>query len=135
MSPAPALRRLAEAPIADLFDQRVHSRYPIMLELQYRMLKGGRVEHAGAGRTVNISSGGILFEANDLADHNGTIELVMNWPFLLDRVCNLKLIVRGHIVRRDGRRVAVKAEQHEFLTAGVVSQMARPTADRGASQV
>ena len=133
MSAAPAMRRIAAAPVTGGTDQRSHPRYPIALEMQYKVLKAGRTEHIGVGRTVNISSGGVLFEASDLRHEEGTIELAMNWPFLLDDVCNLKLVMRGNIVRRDRGRLAVKALQHEFRTAGVMSRMAHPSTDRGAS--
>jgi len=104
-------------------DQRVNERYPITLELQYKLLNKGRVEHLGIGRTLNISSGGVLFEADALLPATGPIELAMSWPFLLEGICNLKLVMRGRIVRCDtnSKVIAVRAEHHEFHTAGVRS--------------
>ena len=131
MSAAPAIRRFIEPLVTD-HDQRTHTRYPIALELQYKVMGGGRTEQVGVGRTVNISSRGVLFEADDAPDE-GSIEVAMNWPFLLDDVCYLKLIMRGHIVRRSDGLLAMKVAHHEFRTAGVVSQAARPSTDRGAS--
>jgi len=133
MYAAPATQRIEEPPVSGRIDQRSHPRYPIALELQYKVLREGRTEHIGVGQTVNISSGGVLFEASDLPHEQGMIELAMNWPFLLDEVCNLKLVMRGHIVRRDHGRLAVRAVQHEFRTAGVMSRMVHPSTDRGAS--
>jgi hypothetical protein len=106
-----------------LGDQRLNGRYPITLELQYKMLNKGRVEHLGLGRTLNISSGGVLFEADGHLPPNGPIELALSWPFLLEGICNLKLVMRGRVVRCDtgSRAIAVKAEYHEFHTAGVRS--------------
>ena len=116
-------------------DQRLNGRYPITLELQYKLLNKGRVEHLGAGRTLNISSGGVLFEADDRLPTSGPIELAMSWPFLLEGVCGLKLIMRGRIVRCDAgaKAIAVKAEYHEFRTSGVRSSKARAMATNGAS--
>ena len=133
MSPASALSHGAESFAFSLVDQRLHPRYPISLELHYRVLKGGRIEHSGVGRTLNISSGGVLFEANDIPFNVATIELVMSWPFVLDDVCALNLVMRGHVVRREDRKLAVKAAQHEFRTSGLVPRITRPAADRGAS--
>jgi hypothetical protein len=125
MSPAPALRRLGGSAESHRADPRLHPRYPITLDLKYKLLKGRRVEHLGCGRTLNISSGGVLFEANDtlegkdISNTNGLVELVMDWPLLLQKVCALKLVVRGRIVRHDTRRLALRIEQHEFRTAGL----------------
>ena len=76
-------------------DLRVHGRYPIALELQYKVLSKGRVERQGFGTTVNISSGGVLFEADKQLPDSGIIELAMNWPFLLDGMVTLKLVMSG----------------------------------------
>ncbi|HYM05729.1 MAG TPA: PilZ domain-containing protein [Terriglobales bacterium] len=98
-------------------EQRLHSRYPVALELQYKLLDRRRVERLGVGRTVNISSGGVLFEAEGPLP-GGPVELGINWPFLLDGVTKLKLIMSGQIVRTDAKTIAVKVEHHEFRTAG-----------------
>jgi hypothetical protein len=102
-------------------DQRSRGRYPIILELQYKLLRGGRVARTGSGRTLNISSGGVLFKTDDLLPERGAVELAMKWPFLLEGSCGLKLVMRGRIVRCDSnaRATAVRAESHEFRTAGM----------------
>jgi len=121
-----SLHRVAPAEI-NSGDQRLNGRYPITLELQYKLLNKGRVEHLGVGRTLNISSGGVLFEADGLLPPTGPIELALSWPFLLEGICNLKLVMRGRIVRCDtsSRAIAVKTEFHEFHTAGVRSSKVR----------
>lgn len=42
----------------------------------------------------------------------------MQWPFLLQGVCGLKLVMRGRIVRSggNGRATAVRADFREFRT-------------------
>lgn len=102
-------------------DQRANGRYPISLEVQYKVLRGDRVDRVGCGRTLNISSGGVLLETDDLLPPTGMVELAIQWPFLLREVCSLKLVMRGRIVRRDyqTKATAVRAEFHEFRTAGV----------------
>ena len=138
MSPAPALKRTVGSAENRRSDPRLHSRYPISLDLQYKILRGKHIEHFGGGRTVNISSGGVLFETSDLldlssvADDTGTVELAMDWPLLLQKVCAMKLVVRGRIVRQDSGRLALKIEQHEFRTAGVKARGTFPTVVGGA---
>ena len=102
-------------------DQRARNRYPITLELQYKLLDKGRVERVGVGRTVNISSNGVLFETDRSLPTGGSVELAMKWPFLLRGVCGLKLVIRGRIVRcpANTKVTAVRAESHEFRTTGV----------------
>lgn len=101
-------------------DQRSRERYPISLELQYKLLRGGRVKQVGTGRTLNISSGGVLIETEDQLPSRGMVEIAMQWPFLLQGVCGLKLVMRGHIVRsvENPRTTAIRAEFREFRTAG-----------------
>jgi hypothetical protein len=108
-------------------DQRLHQRYPIILNVEYKLLIKGRVERLGSGRTRNISSGGIFFEVDETLPVEGRMELAMDWPFLLEGVCALKLVIRGRIVRSDTKGIAVKIARHEFRTAGVRSRP-RPTA-------
>ena len=118
-------------PCQNRVDQRSKGRYPIALDLQYKVLRGGRVERAGVGRTVNISSGGVLFETDDLLPSRGSVELAMKWPFLLQGVCGLKLVMRGRIVRSasNGKATAVRADFHEFRTAGISHMKDREPVD------
>lgn len=104
-------------------DRRVNRRYPITLDLQYKLLNKGQAEHTGIGRTLNISSGGVLFEADTILPSRGPIEVAISWPFLLDGACKLKLVMRGRIMRcgTNPKVIAVKAQYHEFHTAGAHS--------------
>jgi len=121
MSPAPALAPAVRFLESHRADQRLNRRYPIALEIEYKLLRKGRVERLGLGRTLNVSSGGVLFEANEPLPAGSSIELLMYWPFLLEGVCPLKLVIHGSVVRSDGKRVAVQTKHHEFRTAGARS--------------
>ena len=116
-------------------DRRVNGRYPITLELRYKLLNRRRVEHLGTGRTLNISSGGVLFETDQLLPQTGFIEVAIQWPVLLREVCSLKLVMRGRIVRcdRNSKVIAIKAKYHEFLTAGVRAPKGRTMTAGGVS--
>lgn len=121
MGVAAALSRAVAPSTENSSDRRTKRRYPINLDVQYKLLKHRRVEYLGSGRTLNISSGGVLFETDGLMPAGGPIELALNWPFLLHGYCNLKLVIRGRIVRTNNRAIAIKAEFHEFRTAGARS--------------
>ena len=118
MSPAPATARTARLIEETATEHRSHQRYPIKLDVEYRILKKGRVER-GFGRTLNISSSGVFFETKSTVPSNGPIEVLLNWPFLLEGTCPLKLVMRGRIVRIDAKGVAIKFKHHEFRTAGI----------------
>jgi len=119
MGAVAALKRAVAPPTESSSDRRTKRRYPINLEVQYKVFKHRRVERLGLGRTLNISSGGVLFEADGHLPSSGPIELALNWPFLLHGSCNLKLVMRGRIVRTSNTAIAIRAEFHEFRTAGV----------------
>ena len=121
MSPAPALAPKVRFLEPHRVDQRLNRRYSITLEIEYKLLRKGRVERLGLGRTLNVSSGGVLFEANESLPAGSSIEILMQWPFLLEGVCPLKLVIHGSVVRSDSRRIAVRAKHHEFRTAGARS--------------
>jgi hypothetical protein len=119
MSAAPIAARTSGGSKKVLTEQRSHQRYPIELEMEYRLLAKGHSELlVGSGKTRNISSGGVLFEALGSRPAAGTIELMLTWPFLLEGVCPLKLIMKGRIVRSDIRGIAIQSNYHEFRTAG-----------------
>ena len=128
MSPAPALAPTVRFLESHRVDQRSNRRYPIALEIEYKLLRKGRVERLGIGRTLNVSSGGVLFEASESLPAGSSIELLMQWPFLLEGVCPLKLVIHGNVVRSDTKGVAVRSKHHEFRTAG-----ARPSRNQMSS--
>jgi len=139
MFPTPRSKFVEEPSQSNRTDTRLHHRYPIALDLQYKVLSNeGRVERYGFGRTVNFSSGGILFEAkeiietHDFLDDTNRIVLEIILPFMLSNVCASKLLVRGRIVRIDGERLAVKIDYREFRTAGFRGPINVPGNGRGA---
>ena len=124
MSSLPALSYSGASLVRRSTEQRYHVRFPIVLDVEYRFTRN-RIEHHGNGRTLDISSGGVLFET-DVAvagiefQRNQAIKLALHWPYVLDEKCALKLIVLGRFVRRQGKCIAVKIEQYRFHTAGLV---------------
>lgn len=108
------------------FERRSRQRFPLALAVEYRLL--GQGARWGCGCTSNISSRGVLFEIPEQESLSGLIEVVVNWPYILDGVCALKLVIRGRVVRIGGRSIAVASTQHEFRTAGPASARPREAA-------
>lgn len=98
------------------FERRSRQRFPLALAVEYRLLGPGA--RSGFGWTCNISSRGVLFELAEQETVSGLIEVVLNWPCVLDGMCALKLVMKGRVVRLEDRGVAVASTQHEFRTAG-----------------
>jgi hypothetical protein len=70
------------------------------------------------GKTVNISSTGVLFWAQEPVKRGKRLGLSISWPAQLDGECELKLVVTGRVVRCEGALVAIEIERYEFRTQG-----------------
>jgi hypothetical protein len=100
-------------------DRRRDRRYEIRLETRWKLIRRRRVLDSGVGHTVDLSSGGILFDPGRQLAAGLNVELAIAWPVLLRNIAPLQLIVSGRIVRCAANRAAVVMVQHEFRTLGV----------------
>ena len=116
-SPAPDRMKHSRKPWTD--GRRFSRRYPIVLDARWRLPKS-TVSEAGTGATINLSSGGVLFQADRQMPAGARIELSIAWPVLLRNVAPLQLRVIGDIVRVRGREAAVRIGEYEFRTVGMV---------------
>lgn len=99
------------------YDRRNPGRFPIDREIRFRMTNR-RNELVGAGRTVNMSSKGLLIRTEQKLLAGKRLEMAISWPAQLDHKCALKLIARGKVVRAEAGMAAVSIEQYEFRTLG-----------------
>lgn len=99
-------------------ERRRNSRFPIVQELRYRLLGGRGALPWGSGKTLDISSRGILFSAETPLPLGRRVELAVSWPAQLDGKCPMKLVARGKVVRCRGNDVAVEIDKYEFRTQG-----------------
>jgi hypothetical protein len=114
MSPTPAKARGTGSPDAREVERRLHCRYPITLDVEYKLLPTGSGEQIGIGKTVNISGVGVLFEATDALPARREVEVLIHWPLLKEGTSPLKLVMYGRVIRSDGKLVAVRVSRHEF---------------------
>src|SRR5512142_180835 len=99
-------------------ERRLSGRFPIQQEVLYTLLDGkGRCE-ACAGKTVDMSSRGILFTTTEAIYPGKRLELAVNWPARLDGTCRLKLVALGRVVRSEGHQAAVTIEQYTSSAQG-----------------
>ena len=95
-------------------ERRGSKRMPIERDVRYSMLGLG----AGSGRTVNISSGGVLFTTQSRLREGAEVELAISWPALLNNRIPIKLVVTGRLTRANGPHAAMHIERYEFKTRG-----------------
>jgi hypothetical protein len=106
-------------------DRRESSRFPLQQEMQYRVLNSKLERICGTGRTLDMSSTGILFSTEQRLQLGRLVEVAVNWPARLDGKCPLKFVAVGRVVRSEPHSAALRIERYEFRTrATAVAQAA-----------
>jgi hypothetical protein len=100
-------------------DRRTSDRFPIEREVRYKILNKKTGEECGIGRTVNMSSNGVLFTTDQLLLPGRRVEVSISWPAQLNNRCALRLVARGRVVRFDDGKAAMEIQQYEFKTQAV----------------
>ena len=100
-------------------DRRTSDRFPIEREVRFKVLSKRNGEEAGIGKTVNMSSTGVLFTTDHLLIPGRRLEVSISWPAQLNNRCALRLVARGRVVRFDDGRAAMEIQQYEFKTQAV----------------
>jgi len=108
-------------------ERRSAARFAIEQEVRYKLFNRHGVE-VGVGKTLNISSRGLLFTTEHALSPGERLEVSVNWPVQLDNHCGLKLVTTGRVVRAQPGMAAVSIERYEFRT-----QSARTFAANGRS--
>ena len=90
-------------------------------EVRFRVLTRKSGEEAGTGKTINMSSSGVLFVTDQMLLPGRRLEISISWPAQLNNACPLKLVAKGRIVRVEDGRTAVEIQQYEFRTQGKAS--------------
>lgn len=106
-------------------DRRGNDRFPIVREVRYKIMNPRGTVEIGTGETINISSAGVLFNAQTPMTPGKRLELSISWPAQLDGKCGLKLVARGRVIRCHGTKVAIEIDNYEFRTAGSGRLMAK----------
>lgn len=96
-------------------DRRRNIRFPLEMELRYRPT--ARAGEWVDGRSVNISSSGLLLRSSSVPQRGSKVQMAVTWPKLLDDRIPLRLVVQARVVRADGDQAAVRFDRFEFRTA------------------
>jgi c-di-GMP-binding flagellar brake protein YcgR len=98
-------------------ERRSAVRFPIEQEVRYRVLNKNSVE-TGTGKTLNMSSTGVLFSTERDVHVGDRLEVSVNWPAQLDHKCPLKFVTAGRVVRTEAAKAAIAIHRYEFRTQG-----------------
>lgn len=98
-------------------ERRSAVRFPIEQEVRYKIYNRNTIE-VGSGKTVNMSSNGVLFTTERQLNPGERVELAVAWPAQLDNRCALKLVTTGRVVRSEPGKAAISIERYEFRTQG-----------------
>jgi PilZ domain len=108
--------RSAELPDVSGTERRRSSRFPIERELRYKTLNQRAEVLAGNGKTLNISSSGVLFTTDHELPVGTRLEISISWPAQLNERCFLNLVARGRVTRHLKGQLALQIQQYEFRT-------------------
>jgi hypothetical protein len=100
----------------DRNDRRAKDRFPIEREVRYKILNRKNADEVGFGKTINMSSNGVLFSTEHHLLPGKRLELSISWPAQLDSKISLNLVARGRVVRSEEGRAAIEIHQCEFRT-------------------
>jgi hypothetical protein len=102
-------------------ERRASSRFPIERELRYKTLSQRAETVNGVGKTLNISSSGVLFTSVHDLPIGTRLEVSISWPAQLNERCLLNLVARGRITRQEQGQLALQIQQYEFRTQSLSS--------------
>ena len=92
---------------------------PIERDVRYKVLGGKKtIKQAGLGKTLNMSSGGMLFTTESPLPAGERVEIAVSWPAQLNDTLPLKLVAMGRLVRAEDAQAAIAVERYEFKTRG-----------------
>lgn len=105
---------------------RAKIRYPIRMTLRYSLFRRKRVLKTGRGTTINMSSSGILFEAEESLPSGYIVHLAIGWPGRIDDRAGLVLHLTARTVRGQANSTAAVIVRHDFHVRSL-----RDAEDRG----
>jgi len=97
-------------------DRRGADRFPIERDVRFKVLNRKTAEEMGSGKTINMSSNGVLFTTDQYLLPGRRLEISISWPAQLNSKVALKLVARGRVVRCDEGKAAIEIHQYEFRT-------------------
>src|SRR5258708_20306913 len=99
-------------------DRGSANRVRIEGDVRYKVLGGKKtIKQVGTGKTVNMSSGGVLFTTETPLPEGERVELAVSWPAQLNDTLPLKLVAIGRLVRTDETHAATSIDRYTLKTS------------------
>jgi len=97
-------------------ERRNNARFDCHLAVSYQTLEKPFLSGQGSSETLNISSKGVLFRADEALEPGQLLQVSVDWPARLENQIPLKLVAEGRIVRNIKGIAAMTIEKYEFRT-------------------
>jgi hypothetical protein len=99
----------------DRRNRRAAKRYGLDLHFEYLLFgRDGSVQE-GWGRTLNMSSGGLMVAPHQPICKGRTIEITVQLPAQVKDARGARLVLLGHVLRSDDTRAAIRILRHGFI--------------------
>lgn len=93
--------------------------YPIVVEVEYKLVPNGGFARSGHGWTTSLSSKIIQFAPEKPLPSGRRVDLSIAWPALLNYNVPLRSHITGSIVKSRTACVTVEILRYEFRTRGL----------------
>lgn len=107
-------------------ERRTNARFDCHLAVSYQTLEKPFLSGQGSSETLNISSKGVLFKADEALEPGQLIQVSVDWPARLENQIPLKLVAEGRIVRNIKGLAAMTIEKYEFRTRRTPARTDKP---------
>ena len=99
-------------------DRRNNQRYQYAMDLRFQRTKPTGELEIGHGVSADLSRDALRFCPEEPVAVGTELETRLDWPFLLQNVCRLELILQGTVQAVTRRGTILKIQNYEFRTVG-----------------
>jgi len=96
-------------------NRRTANRYDLDLPFDFRLFGRDQSVQEGRGRTLNMSSHGLLVSPDLRISKGQPIELFVQLPGQLKDAAGARLVILGHVLRSSPTGAAIKIVRHGFI--------------------
>lgn len=97
-------------------EKRTNLRFPMQRDCRLRVIAPNRRLPETPGKTLNLSSKGMLLSVDRAVPVGSALEVVVHWPVQISEQCRLKMVARARVLRSTESEAAVEIESYEFRT-------------------
>lgn len=91
-------------------------RFPLSLDLRFRVLGRARGHVGGVGKTVSLTRAGVLFTGASDLPPGASLKLLICWPYKLDGERPLHLVIWGRVVSSIMGQTLIMIRKHRLCT-------------------